>query len=158
ARLAAGDGSAAWRAHVRFFTGPEPTPVEVTDADGRGVAVVVGAGHASDREGANLAARFPDLPPRLPVVGLLHTQIDAAAGAERHDRSAPSPRADYEARRGYAYWALGHVHQGGRALEGLPVFYAGNLQGRHAREAGPKGGFVVEAHAGVAAEPRFVRL
>ena len=158
ARLAAGDGSDPWRARVRLFTDPKPTPVEVTDASGRAVAVVVGAGHASDREAANLAGRFPDLPPRLPVVGLLHTQIDAARGAERHDRYAPSTRADYEARRGYAYWALGHVHQAGRALEGLPVFYAGNLQGRNPREAGAKGGLLVEAHAGTAAEPRFVRL
>jgi exonuclease SbcD len=158
ARLAAGDGSPAWRAHVRVFSGPEPTPVEVGDAHGRAVAVVVGAGHPSESCAENLAQRFPDLPPRLPVVGLLHTQVDGAQGAERHERYAPSTRADYEARRGYAYWALGHVHQAGRALEGLPVFYAGNLQGRNPRESGPKGGYLVEAHAGLAAEPRFVRL
>src|SRR5262249_48688938 len=118
ARLAGGDGRDPWRARVRLFTDPKPTPVEVTDASGRAIAVVVGAGHASDREAANLAERYPDLPPRLPVVGLLHTQIDAASGAERHDRYAPSTRADYEARRGYAYWALGHVHQAGRAAPG----------------------------------------
>jgi DNA repair exonuclease SbcCD nuclease subunit len=91
------------------------------------------------------------------VVGCLHTQIDTAAGAERHERYAPSSRADYE-RLGYAYFALGHVHQRQQAVPGLPVYYAGNLQGRNPRETEPKGGWLVEAHAGAAATPRFVRL
>jgi DNA repair exonuclease SbcCD nuclease subunit len=90
-------------------------------------------------------------------VGCLHTQIDTARGAERHARYAPSTRADYE-RLGYAYFALGHVHQPGPAVDGLPVFYAGNLQGRNARESGAKGGWLVEAHPGASSEPRFVRL
>ncbi len=40
----------------------------------------------------------------------------------------------------------------------LPVYYAGNLQGRHSRETGEKGALVVEAHARAPAEPRFVRF
>jgi DNA repair exonuclease SbcCD nuclease subunit len=151
-------GAEAWRSRVHLFLGPEPATVEVTDASGAPVGIVVGAGHPTEREAANLAARFPRLDARLPVVGLLHTQIDTAAGAEGHDRYAPSTRADYE-RLGYAYFALGHVHQRGQPFPGLPAFYAGNLQGRNARETGPKGGLVAEAHAGAAAaEPRFVRL
>lgn len=152
-----GSDAEAWRSRVRLFRGPEPETVEITDPGGAPVGIVVGAGHATDREPENLAARFPRLAARLPVVGCLHTQIDTAAGAERHERYAPSTRADYE-RLGYAYFALGHVHQTGRAFEGLPVHYAGNLQGRNPRETGPKGGLLVEAHAGAAAEPRFVRL
>ena len=57
--------------------------------------------------------------------------------------------------REYAYWALGHVHIRQQAVEGLPVWYSGNLQGRNPRETGPKGGWVVEARAGVPATPRF---
>jgi len=38
----------------------------------------------------------------------------------------------------------------------LPVYYAGNLQGRHVGETGEKGGLVVEAFPGGSAEPRFV--
>jgi len=147
----------AWRSRVHLFLRPEPESVAVTDPAGVPVGIVVGAGHATDREPANLAARFVRQGGRLPVVGLLHTQIDTARGAERHERYAPSTRADYE-RLDYAYFALGHVHQSGRAFEGLPVHYAGNLQGRNPRENGPKGGFLVDAHAGTVAEPRFVRL
>jgi len=147
-----------WRARVHLFRGPTPERVEVADAAGAPVGIVIGAGHPSEREAANLAARFPREDARLPVVGLLHTQIDSAAGAEAHDRYAPSTRADYE-RLGYAYFALGHVHQRGQPFPGLPVHYAGNLQGRNARETGAKGGLVAEAHAGTAAPPpRFVRL
>ena len=156
--LGRGAGAEAWRSRVHFFLGADPTAVEVTDASGAPVGVVVGAGHPSEREASNLAARFPRVDARLPVAGLLHTQIDSASGAERHDRYAPSTRADYE-RLGYAYFALGHVHQRSQPFPGLPVFYAGNLQGRHHRETGAKGGLVVEAHAGAAVlEPLFVRL
>ncbi len=154
---AASGAAEAWRSRVHLFRGAEPESVEITDPSGAPVGTVVGAGHATDREPENLAARFPHLPGRLPVVGCLHTQIDTANGAERHERYAPSTRADYE-RLDYAYFALGHVHQAGRAFDGLPVHYAGNLQGRNPRETGPKGGLLVEAHAGTAAEPRFVRL
>jgi len=152
-----GGAAEAWRSRVHLFLGPEPRAVRVSDASGAEVGIVVGAGHATDREPANLAARLPRLDARLPVVGCLHTQIDTARGAERHLRYAPSTRADYE-RTGYAYFALGHVHQPGRAFDGLPVYYAGNLQGRNARESGPKGGYLVEAHPGASSEPRFVRL
>jgi DNA repair exonuclease SbcCD nuclease subunit len=43
-------------------------------------------------------------------------------------------------------------------VPGQPVHYAGNLQGRNPRETGQKGGLVVEAQPGVAAEPQFVRF
>jgi DNA repair exonuclease SbcCD nuclease subunit len=155
---ASGGGSAdAWRRRVHLFLDPEPRAVAVTDASGAEVGIVVGAGHPTEREPANLAARFPRLDARLPVVGCLHTQVDSARGAERHLRYAPSTRADYE-RTGYAYFALGHVHQRGQAVDGLPVYYAGNLQGRNARESDAKGGYLVEAVAGASSEPHFVRL
>ena len=59
---------------------------------------------------------------------------------------APSTRADYF-RHDYGYWALGHLHRRQCAVDGLPVFYAGNLQGRGPAEDGEKGGLVVEARA-----------
>jgi DNA repair exonuclease SbcCD nuclease subunit len=53
---------------------------------------------------------------------------------------------------------LGHIHARQCAVPGQPVYYAGNLQGRNPRETGAKGGLVVEARAGVPAEPEFVRF
>jgi DNA repair exonuclease SbcCD nuclease subunit len=146
-----------WQQRVRLFRRATPEPVTVTDRDGDAVGIVVGAGHEGARESANLAARFEPIDSPLPVVGLLHTQVAGAREAEAHERYAPSRIADYE-RLGYAYFALGHVHRRQQIDPALPVHYAGNLQGRHARETGEKGGLLVEAHAGAAAAPRFVRL
>ncbi len=142
---------------VRFFRGPAPELLRVTDRDGAPVGAVIGAGHASDQESANLAAAFPHVPGSLPVVGLLHTSVESAKSAADHDRYAPSTRSDFE-RRPYAYWALGHIHLRQQAVPGLPVHYPGNLQGRNPRETGAKGGLVVEAFAGASAEPVFVRF
>jgi exonuclease SbcD len=144
-----------WRRRVHLFRNATPQAIPIRDREGAEVAVVIGAGHSTSAEARNLASEFPKLDTRLPVVGLLHSQVEGARAAEAHDRYAPSTAADYE-RLDYSYWALGHVHVRGRAVAGLPVFYAGNLQGRNPREAGAKGGYLVAAHAGAAAEPEFV--
>lgn len=164
ARLGLSGGSAAgpsgdWRSRVHVFRDAHPEAVEVRDAAGHPVGLVVGCGHAGPSEGANLAARFerPGASAALPVVGLLHSHVTTAWGAERHERYAPSTPDDYQ-RAGFSYWALGHIHLRQCAVPGLPVFYAGNLQGRNARETGEKGGLVVEVHPGADAEPEFVRL
>jgi len=146
-----------WRRRVHVFREPEPAAVHIRDCDGAEVGIVVGAGHPTAAEARNLAEAFPKLESRLPVVGLLHTQVAGARAAEAHDRYAPSTAADFD-RSDYSYWALGHVHVRGRAVPNRPVYYAGNLQGRNPREAGAKGGYVVEAHAGAPAEPAFVEL
>jgi DNA repair exonuclease SbcCD nuclease subunit len=91
------------------------------------------------------------------LVGLLHTHVESTPTAGQHDRYAPSGQRDFE-RAEYSYWALGHIHIRQCAVSGQPVHYAGNLQGRNPRETGEKGGLVVEARAGVAAEPQFVRF
>src|SRR5699024_10048812 len=41
------------------------------------------------------------------------------------------------------YWALGHVHQAAVLHEEPYIVFPGNLQGRHARECGPKGAYRV---------------
>lgn len=41
------------------------------------------------------------------------------------------------------YWALGHVHQSKILHRDPPVIYPGNIQGRHSKEIGPKGCFLV---------------
>jgi len=144
-----------WRRRVHLFRRPVPEIVRVTSREGDAVGVVVGAGHASAAQADDLAAAFPAVDGPLPVVGLLHTHVATARESESHDRYAPSTAADYE-RLAYSYWALGHIHIRQRAVAGMPVFYAGNLQGRNPRETGEKGGYAVEVHPRAAAEPDFV--
>jgi DNA repair exonuclease SbcCD nuclease subunit len=152
---AAAPEAEGWRRRVHLFRQPAPQAVRVNDREGNTVGIVVGSGHATAAEAGNLAAAFPNVDEPLPVVGLLHSHVASARASEDHDRYAPSTPADYE-RLAYSYWALGHIHRRQCAVAGLPVFYAGNLQGRNPRESGAKGGYVVEAHTRAAAEPTFV--
>jgi DNA repair exonuclease SbcCD nuclease subunit len=50
---------------------------------------------------------------------------------------------DYLVAKGYDYWALGHIHQREVLSEAPFVAFSGNIQGRHARETGAKGCFLV---------------
>jgi len=151
------NAAGAPRERVFVFRDRRPQRVTVTDPAGQPVALVIGAGHPSDAESENLAANFPAIATELPLVGLLHTHVDNTPAAGQHDRYAPSGQRDFE-RNEYSYWALGHIHSRQCAVPGQPVHYAGNLQGRNPRETGQKGGLVVEAQPGVAAEPQFVRF
>jgi DNA repair exonuclease SbcCD nuclease subunit len=57
--------------------------------------------------------------------------------------------------KGYDYWALGHVHQREVLCEDPFVVFPGNIQGRHARETGPKGCYLVSVDDTGAAELAF---
>ena len=51
--------------------------------------------------------------------------------------------------KGYAYWALGHIHIRRELHAGHPwIVFPGNLQGRHARETGAKGCTLVTVEDG----------
>src|SRR5690606_17191766 len=49
---------------------------------------------------------------------------------------------------GYDYWALGHVHEREILCQSPWVVFPGNLQGRHIREAGPKGATLITIAGG----------
>lgn len=100
----------------------------------------------------DLAAGYPEPIRGLLNVGVLHTSLN---GREGHDPYAPSTEHVLRGR-GYDYWALGHVHQREVVSEAPYIVYPGNLQGRHARELGPKGATFVRAEDGriESVEPR----
>ena len=92
----------------------------------------------------NLAQSYP--PPRSDAlnIGVLHT---ALTGAEGHANYAPCSLEEL-VQKGYEYWALGHVHEPGIRHERPWVVYSGVLQGRHIRETGPKGAYLVSVDDG----------
>lgn len=92
----------------------------------------------------NLAAGFPSAKPGMLNIGLLHTSLD---GREGHAAYAPCKLDDLRAR-GYQYWALGHVHAGEVVSTDPWVVFPGCLQGRNARETGPKGCCLVSVEDG----------
>jgi DNA repair exonuclease SbcCD nuclease subunit len=92
----------------------------------------------------DLAARYPDAVRGTFNIGLLHTCVE---GREGHDSYAPTSLETMRAK-GYDYWALGHVHAR-EVLSTEPwIVFPGNLQGRHAKETGPKGASLVTVDDG----------
>ncbi|CAG9622545.1 metallophosphoesterase family protein [Sutcliffiella rhizosphaerae] len=73
-------------------------------------------------------------------IGMLHGNL---SGREDHDPYAPFTVAELIDKELH-YWALGHIHKQEVLHSNPPVVYSGNLQGRHKKEAGPKGCFLVE--------------
>ncbi|MHB8439351.1 MAG: metallophosphoesterase family protein [Acidimicrobiales bacterium] len=104
---------------------------------------VVGQGYATRAVTTDLAASFPDSDSRLFTIGLLHTSLDGRPG---HASYAPCAVETLRGK-GYDYWALGHVHQREEVHADPWIVFPGNLQGRHAREAGPKGATLVTLRA-----------
>ena len=92
----------------------------------------------------NLAATYSPALAGLLNIGVLHT---ACNGRDGHELYAPCT-VDELVNRGYDYWALGHVHKYEILNEDPPVVFAGNLQGRHVRESGPKGAVLVTVDDG----------
>lgn len=109
-------------------------------------AVLHGMSYATRDVSEDLVRRYPQPVPGVLNVGVLHTALDGRPG---HDPYAPCTLEEL-ANQGYAYWALGHVHQREhREVGGVHVVFPGCLQGRDVTESGPKGATLVtydEAH------------
>jgi DNA repair exonuclease SbcCD nuclease subunit len=87
----------------------------------------------------NLVIGYPAPVPNSFNIGVLHTSL---AGNPDHDSYAPCKLEDLTTK-GYDYWALGHIHKSALLWQEPWVVYPGNLQGRHAKETGPKGCILV---------------
>ncbi|HMP78470.1 MAG TPA: DNA repair exonuclease [Pirellulaceae bacterium] len=98
-----------------------------------------GQSYAKSAVFENLAQSYPATQPGLFNIGLLHTSLD---GAEGHEPYAPCTL-DHLRQKEYDYWALGHVHTRRICSEEPPIVFPGNIQGRHIRESGAKGCFLV---------------
>jgi len=123
--------------NVRVLATARPETVEYPDL---GLAVH-GQGFAERAVTDNLAAGYPKARDGHLNIGLLHTALEGADTG--HALYAPC-RVDDLVARGYDYWALGHIHTRQVVRAGDPwIVFPGNIQGRHARETGPKGATLV---------------
>jgi len=126
---------------------------ETKEIEALGVAIH-GRGYPKWDTKEDLSLTYPTARPGYFNIGLLHTCAD---GRDGHAGYAPC-KVDGLVSRGYDYWALGHVHAREVLREEPWIVFPGNLQGRHAREVGPKGASVVtvEDNAVKAVEHRAV--
>lgn len=121
--------------NVKIFSTKKPETVVL---DGLEVALH-GQGFASAAVSDDLAGLYPPAVPHRFNVGLLHTSLDGRPG---HASYAPCTVAGLRSK-GYQYWALGHVHEREVVCRDPWIVFPGVLQGRHARETGPKGATLV---------------
>jgi exonuclease SbcD len=124
----------------RKLTLPENVHVFSTrSAESKEVAghpvVIHGRGFPHRAVPENFAKDYPAAVSGKFNLGLLHTSLTGRLG---HDTYAPCSEQDLRDK-GYDYWALGHVHQPDVVSEDPWIVFAGNCQGRHARETGPRG-------------------
>ena len=87
----------------------------------------------------NLVREYPPAIPGWLNIGVLHTGLE---GGTVHATYAPCSLEELT-RKGYQYFALGHIHAHGVLCSDPWVVMAGNLQGRSVRETGPRGAVLV---------------
>jgi DNA repair exonuclease SbcCD nuclease subunit len=121
--------------NVREFPHGQPA----TFIDESTGAALHGQSFNEREESQNLARHYPAAVPGALNIGVLHTSL---VGDCDHNTYAPTTVETLVAR-GYHSWALGHVHQRNIVRTDPHVVFPGNTQGRHIKETGAKGCYVV---------------
>ncbi|EAC3584306.1 exonuclease SbcCD subunit D [Listeria monocytogenes] len=73
-------------------------------------------------------------------IALLHGS--EVSSSEEHDMYAPF-RVQEISKKGFDYWALGHIHKRQLLAESPSIYYPGNIQGRNRKESGEKGASII---------------
>ena len=141
-----------WPDTVHVFHAQEVAakPVEV---NGLEIARIYGISYGMEKVTDNLALQFHKEVDAPWSVGLLHTNV---SNDPNHGNYAPC-QLDNLLHAGMDYWALGHVHTHCILRHQNPlIIYPGNPQGRHVRETGPRGCYLVAVDPQGCAHPEFV--
>jgi DNA repair exonuclease SbcCD nuclease subunit len=126
--------------------------VESVVRRGQEIARVTGISYTQERVTENLARSFHPTSGDVYSIAALHANVGHQSG---HADYAPATVSDL-VESGFDYWALGHVHTR-RVLSKEPaIVYPGNPQGRHIREAGPRGCFDVTVDSSGRTHLKFV--
>ncbi|MBI2918912.1 MAG: DNA repair exonuclease [Chloroflexi bacterium] len=131
--------SIRWPELAHVFPGGSLSARMVTRGESA-LAAVHGVSYHTQEVRQNLSSWFPAEKRDPYSIGLLHCNVDNNAD---HASYAPCTRADLCAS-GMDYWALGHVHTRDVLRDRDPaVVYPGTTQGRHPREPGARGCYLV---------------
>jgi DNA repair exonuclease SbcCD nuclease subunit len=112
-----------------------------------------GQSYAQQHVLEDLSGAYPAPVPGAFNIGMLHTCLE--------DGGTDYAPACLEklVKRGYDYWALGHIHdRQDLSREGVHIEFPGNLQGRSMQETGPKGCTVVTVADDHTVSTRFEAL
>ena len=124
--------------NLTILSAHQPESCEITK-EGEVIAIIHGQGFLNQAETRNLAGTYPAPVAGKLNIGILHTSLD---GREGHANYAPTTTNEL-INKGYSYWALGHIHTREVVHEKPYIIFPGNIQGRHIRETGAKGCYIV---------------
>ncbi|MDQ1909742.1 DNA repair exonuclease [Paenibacillus sp. GD4] len=143
-----------WPSTVKVFGCEQVESVVLRNRAGEAVARISGISFGKAAVTENLSLGFRRYEDGLYHIGLLHTNVDGDAA---HDNYAPCRRSEL-AGSGLDYWALGHIHTRAVLQERPWIVYPGNPQGRHIRETGARGCYLVEVDRAGETRLRFEAL
>ena len=113
----------------------------------------ISCGHGNENE--NYARQYRAFERDEFSLAVMHGTVGSSVGAENHNVTGPCNLTDL-AEAAMDYWALGHIHKSQILSEEPLVVYAGNPQGLHRKEIGPKGCYLVSVSHNGHCEPRFI--
>ena len=129
-----------WPEDVHIMSGDTIDSIQL-EKDETHVVTIFGTSYPAQHIWTNLAQKFPKRENNeVFTIGLLHCMVGSST---EHDPYAACTMQDLKDL-DYDYWALGHIHVPSAINEIDPVVvYSGNPQGRHIKEAGPRGCYLV---------------
>lgn len=129
-----------WPEDVHIMSGDTIDSIQL-EKDETHVVTIFGTSYPAQHIWTNLAQKFPKRENNeVFTIGLLHCMVGSST---EHDPYAACTMQDLKDL-DYDYWALGHIHVPSVINETYPVVvYSGNPQGRHIKEAGPRGCYLV---------------
>ena len=150
------DPAESWKRHM-----PLPKNVHIFSSEqvervpllvrGQEVAGIYGRSISSDTQYEDLASDIHPLRSDPFSIALVHGTVGSHEG---HDRTGPCSM-DTLRRIPIQYWAFGHIHKRQIVSENPHIVYAGNSQGLHRGESGPKGCYVVDVSSRGTVEMHF---
>lgn len=142
----------SWPDNVHIFDHRAVESAVVKGSDGNEpIAVICGISHGRRNETQNLARRFEPPDEVCFRIAMLHCNVGSGTG---HEPYAPCDLSDLTGA-GFDYWALGHVHEKAILSTAPYCVYPGNIQGRHFRETGERGCFLVTVEGREVVEVEF---
>ncbi|WP_339177799.1 DNA repair exonuclease [Oceanobacillus sp. FSL W7-1293] len=108
--------------------------------NGEAAAAIYGFSYENRAVYENKSSEYERTGEEFPFhIAMLHGSV---ATNTEHDSYAPFQLKDLLNKR-MDYWALGHIHKRQHLHADPPVIYPGNIQGRHRKETGEKGCYLV---------------
>ncbi|CAM4082527.1 DNA repair exonuclease [Bacillus manliponensis] len=107
--------------------------------DGELLASIYGFSYHQQAVTDNMTEQYKKMSDAPFHIGMLHGSVE---GDAEHNRYAPFHLRELKEKM-FDYWALGHIHKREVLAEEPYIVYSGNIQGRHRKEIGEKGAYVV---------------